>query len=50
MYIGEHICWWGSPPKMVMVFGVEEQIKPALTFRIAILVSELLERKENDLR
>lgn len=30
-------------------FGAEEQMSTALTFGIAILLSELLERKGNDL-
>lgn len=34
---------------MAMSFGVDEQITTALTFRRAILISELLERKEKDL-
>lgn len=34
---------------MAMGFGVDEQITTALTFRRAILISELLERKEKDL-
>lgn len=34
---------------MAMDFGVRGQITTALTFRIAILMSDLLERKENGL-
>lgn len=34
---------------MAVGFGVDEQITTALTFRRAILISEVLERKENDL-